>query len=130
MGYSCRSVLPAIGLQGKDLAWFLSLKQLASICDLSCMHAAQWHRLRTIMVSLPQICQGQMKPVYHMGSRGMVQGALLRLLRLLHVQLGLPVWHELWIAQNVRQPAIICHALLQLRPVQQILCGRWPIQLL
>lgn len=55
------------------------------------------------------ICNG-----WHFGTSGSLS------LRLLHLELGLPIWHELGISQDVLEPALLPKALLQLSPIQQI----------
>jgi hypothetical protein len=49
---------------------------------------------------------------------------------LLHLELHLPIRHELRIPHHIFQPALIPHALLQLLAIKQVLNCRWPVQIL
>ena len=49
---------------------------------------------------------------------------------LLHLELHLPVRHELRIPHHIFQPALISRALLQFLAIKQVLHCRWPVEIL
>ena len=49
---------------------------------------------------------------------------------LLHLELDLPIRHELRIPHHIFQPTLISHALLQFLAIKQVLHCRWPVEIL